>query len=321
MTKLALVLSILQATRSQPHIGRLVGHLPNIENTIHRMMTPVVLGTRLPRIHCNSLCSIMTTSPSIPSFNHSRSLHSSPNWARYSLTRHNILIDIYVVHVRRCHAAYSSCTSTVLIIAFMMRGATFRPNPKRVRQYLFPSTFTVWNGHNDSWTRTWRYTLPRSSKDMLEPFCRHLCGLATETSALAVNVSTWWLSSQKSITGHTLDLFCCSMAIRGNQPFGRPQFFFWIWHEPAIAHPCAELTHILLPDLHCYQIVQFFRCMILLPLPCCSPGSALMVKSGSEVGSINCNGHTLSYLPIADLYLSQWSNSNTSHHFYGINPQ
>ena len=138
--------------------------------------------------------------------------------------RYDILIDIDV-YERGCHTPpVSSCTSTMLMIAFRMREATFRLNHKCVKQYLSPSTFKVWNGHSDSWTHARRYTLLRSIKDTLEPFCYNLGSLAVQTSALAVNVSTWWLSSRKSITGRTLDLFCCSMAIRGISSLGSPSF-------------------------------------------------------------------------------------------------
>ena len=51
------------------------------------------------------------------------------------------------------------------------------------------------------------------------------------------------------------------------------------------------------------------------------PLEGMMFKGGNEVSFINNNGCTLSYSPIANLYLSQQPNSNASQHFYGINPQ
>ena len=141
------------------------------------------------------------------------------------------------------------------MIAFMISGATFRPNPKHVRHYLYLSTFMVWNGHNDSWTLTWRYALLRSSKDSLEPFCHHARSLAVQTSALAVHVSTWWLSSQKSITGRILDLFFCSRAIRVISPLGGPSFSSGNGtSQPLLNHAHNPLISPLLPDTptpHC----------------------------------------------------------------------
>ena len=133
-------------------------------------------GTPLPCLHHNPSCSIATSSPSthVLSFNCSRSLHSSLNWPRCSLTQvagiTYSLIQMLSMYAEAAWPTVSSYDSTMLIIAFMMRGATFRPNPKSVKQYLFPSTFMVWNGDSDLWTHTWRYTHLRFSKDTLEPF-------------------------------------------------------------------------------------------------------------------------------------------------------
>ena len=113
---------------------------------------------------------------------------------------------------------------------------------------------------------------------------------------------------------------------RRMSPLGSPGFFFQVWHELAVAHPHAKLLLIVLPDLHHYlilryPIVQSLRCVVLWPLPYHSPGSALMVKGGSEVGFINRNGCTFSDSSVADLYLSQTANSNSSQCINGISPQ
>ena len=117
---------------------------------------------------------------------------------------------------------------------------------------------------------------------------------AAQTSALAVNASTWWLSSRKSVTGRTLGLFCCSTAIRGISPIGGFSF--------SSGYGTRQPLLILLPDLDYrilrHPIAQSFTCAVLWPLPCRSSGSALIVEGGREVRFINSNGCTLSYSPI-----------------------
>ena len=51
----------------------------------------------------------------------------------------------------------SSCPITAFTMARIIWGATLSPNPKRVRQYLCPLIFTVWNG---------QMTCQRGSADM-----------------------------------------------------------------------------------------------------------------------------------------------------------
>ena len=231
VTELALLLSIPQATWSQPHTGRCPTSLPHKKKTVHRMMMRGMSGTTLPCLHYSLPRSFATASPStcMPFSNCSGSLHSSPKWARCSLMWvagvTSSLMKISSMYADVAWLMVASWASTMLMMAFIIRGVTFKPNPKCVRQYLLPSIFTVWNGHSDLWTHTWRYAFLMSSRDILEPFCRHSRGLVVQMSALAVNVSMWWLSSRKSMTGRTLDLFCCNTAIKGISPLGGPSFF------------------------------------------------------------------------------------------------
>ena len=87
------------------------------------------------------------------------------------------------------------CSNTVLTITFIIRGATLRPNPRHVRQYLLSLTMTVWKGHSVSWTRIWRYAFCKSSKAKLAFCCRYSFIRSSHTPALAVEASTYWFIS------------------------------------------------------------------------------------------------------------------------------
>ena len=89
VTELSLLLSTPQATRSQPHTGKCPTSLPHKENTARRVTISGASVTMLPRFHRNLPCSIATANPytRVSSSNRSGSLHSSPNLARWPLTR------------------------------------------------------------------------------------------------------------------------------------------------------------------------------------------------------------------------------------------
>ena len=59
------------------------------------------------------------------------------------LRRHNMFIDEDVIDV--AFWTFSSCALTAFMIAVMTLGATLRPNPSRVRQYLGPLISMVCN--------------------------------------------------------------------------------------------------------------------------------------------------------------------------------
>ena len=58
VTKLALLLSTPQATRSQPHTGNCLTSLTHKENTARQVTILGASGTLLPHFHCNLPCSI-----------------------------------------------------------------------------------------------------------------------------------------------------------------------------------------------------------------------------------------------------------------------
>ena len=80
----------------------------------------------------------------------------------------------------------SSCPITAFTMARIIWRATLSPNPKRVRQYLCPLIFTVWNGHNDLSTWICRYARRRSTMAAFGPCRRHSRMVWAHTSAFAV---------------------------------------------------------------------------------------------------------------------------------------
>lgn len=88
-----------QATQSHWHTRRCPTSLPHKENMVHHVMMLGASETILPHFHRNSPRSMRMVNPSTSAL-YSKlcgSLHSSPNWAKFSLT--------WAWHLRwhRCH--------------------------------------------------------------------------------------------------------------------------------------------------------------------------------------------------------------------------
>ena len=136
---------------------------------------------------------------------------------------HDILIDIDVVYVQGYHTAHSFFLSQHHADGSLHDERNYTQTESQTCQAV---SFPI-NCHGQEWSQ-WlvdMYLEMHSSKDTFESFCWHSCSLAVQISALVVNISTWWLSSWKSITRRTLDLFCCSMTIRQISPLGGPSFY------------------------------------------------------------------------------------------------
>ena len=69
------------------------------------------------------------------------------------------------------------------MIAFIIRGATLKPNPTHVKKYRL--SLTIWNGYSDSWICIWRYAFCRSSKARLTPCSHHSLIFSAHTFAFA----------------------------------------------------------------------------------------------------------------------------------------
>ena len=82
------------------------------------------------------------------------------------------------------------------ITDFIISGATFSPNPNRIRQNRWPLKMTVWNGHSVLSTWIWRYAFRKSKSYTLTPCRLHSLSFCAHTSALAVKASTKPFNSQ-----------------------------------------------------------------------------------------------------------------------------
>ena len=116
-------------------------------------------NTRAPLLSCSGLLQV---SP-----NHSRCVFTCGAEHTLSLT------NMSSTYEEVARLTVSSCPITAFTMDRIIWGATLSPNPKRVRQYLCPLIFTVWNSHSDLSTWICRYTRRRSTMAAFGPCCRH----------------------------------------------------------------------------------------------------------------------------------------------------
>ena len=158
VTAFALRFTNAAATRSQPHTGKCPISRLHAEKTVRRVSTPL-------RRHLSLPCSSQTYTPNTRApLLSSGSLQVSPNSSRCVFTwaaEHSLsLTNMSSTYEEVAPLTVSSCPITT---DRMICGATFSPNSKRVRQYLCPLIFTVWNGHSDLSMWICRYARRRST--------------------------------------------------------------------------------------------------------------------------------------------------------------
>ena len=175
VTALALRFTNAAATWSHPHTGKCPDSRPHTEKMAWRVSTLGTFGRSLSHRHLSLPRSSQTYMPNTraPPLSCSGFLQVSPNRSRCVFTwaaEHTLsLTNMSSTYEEVARLTVSSCTITAFTMDRIICGATLSPNPKRVRQYLCPLIFTIWNGHNDLSTWICKYARRRSTMAAFGP--------------------------------------------------------------------------------------------------------------------------------------------------------
>ena len=142
----------------------------------------------------------------------------------------------------------------MLTMAFMMRRATLRPNPRCVRQILPTESSRSGTATVSSWHAPEDMPLLRSKQGyiatLLPPFTQFSCPNIS-VGCESINITVKLL---KIHHWTYLWFILLHFSHQKDRPFGGSQFLLFVWHKPAIAHPCVELPLVVLLDLCHYWI-------------------------------------------------------------------
>ena len=202
VTVLALRFTNAAATRSQPHTGKCPVSRPHTEKTAQHVSTLGTFGRSPSRHHLSLPHSSQTYTPNTraPLLSCSGFLQVSSNRSRCVFTwatEHTLsLTNMSSTYEEVARLTVSSCLITAFTMDRIICWATLSPNPKRVRQYLCPLIFTIWNSHSDLSTWICRYARRRSTMAAFGPCCRHSRMVWAHTSAFAVYAFTCSFNSR-----------------------------------------------------------------------------------------------------------------------------
>ena len=159
----------------EPPTDRKISHQLSTEgNTVH-CVSITSSRTEFSCFHCSVLCSLQSLSPSkmVSSLSWVGTLLDNPKDSNLLLTSSAESISLFMyMLLTYADVALFICLSfsnTVLMIIFIIRGATLRPN----LNCIFPLMMTVWNGCSISWICIWRYAFRNSCSAMLAPCCHY----------------------------------------------------------------------------------------------------------------------------------------------------